>query len=339
MTHMLPLLCLTLLASTTLAQDNPTKVPVVPPSANFELVGELGTKLGSTVTLEGIIVEGRFKGYEGGPNLLVQKIDGVGTQRVVQLPVSPYFGKFGEKISDKAALPKIANGLTFRLRGYETGGFVGIPSDAYGEAGIPLQTTGFYFRNSFVVFNGEKIDALVWSPLDFIDKDALLSGTARNHNDSAMIESDSWKLLVDGVEKWDESEVGKLAEAFGTVSKTASENVFTLKNASKRLVLLGDQVGRPVVLRGTARSLNGHWWFNYRGTDMYVEKMSELPNWTGNNHWRPIEIFGNLEEDLLPRIDQISLKHERDLKKYYIVRNPKWKPIDGLLTPETPPKK
>ena len=143
-----------------LTQNNRIPVQISNPNNQYELVGELGKKLGSTLTVRGIIVDGDDKGYEDGPNLVVQMINDSSIQQLVQIPVSPYFGKFGVK-----PLPKLKNGATYRLRVYETGEFVGIPSDAYGEAGIMLQTSGFYFRNRLMVISGEKIDPIEWSPI------------------------------------------------------------------------------------------------------------------------------------------------------------------------------
>ncbi|WP_261361724.1 hypothetical protein [Aeoliella straminimaris] len=40
---------------------------------------------------------------------------------------------------------------------------------------------------------------------------------------------------------------------------------------------------------------------------------------------------------MLPRLDQVSLKSDRDLANYYIVREPRWEPLrGGLLFPELP---
>lgn len=102
-----------------------------------------------------------------------------------------------------------------------------------------------------------------------------------------------------------------------------------------QLLKLDDQLGKIVKLRGRAISLNGYWWFTYHRTDIYVENMENLPNWTVNNHFRPIEITGILDQAVLPRIDQIMLKTNRDNKLYYIIRKASWTPIsEELLAPE-----
>ena len=93
-------------------------------------------------------------------------------------------------------------------------------------------------------------------------------------------------------------------------------------------------VGQPVALRGTARSINGHWWFDYRGVKLYVEEMERLPGVNSELHAEPVLVTGVLEEAKLPDIDQISTKNKPDLKKYFIVRKPTVKRIEALLGPE-----
>ena len=319
------------LVSPVLAQVEKATVSLTSRTGDFELVGDLGVKLGETATVTGIVVEGPFKGYEGGPNLIVQQINGESNQLGTRIPLTPYFGKFGGE-----RLPVLENGKTYSLRVYETGEFVGKPRDAYKEAGIMLQTTGFYFRNRLSVISGSKVESITWDPGSFVGRNALLAGIAANENDVPFIKSTKWKLELRGVEKWTKEQLGKNAEVYGTVSVKQSPNVYAVDNCQHRLVELSDQIGKTVSLRGTARSLNGHRWFNYRGTDMYVENMEKLPEWTGSNHWRPMEITGTLEQAEMPRIDQISLKPDRDLDTYYIVREPRWTPVENLLAPELP---
>ncbi len=317
------LLCVTVMTAICIAQE-----------ANIPSVGRLGLKLGKTATVEGTVIEGRSKGYDGGPNLIVKVINGKATQHQIQIPISPYFGKFGEKNFSGKSLPMVGNGSTYRLRVYETGAFVGVPSDAYREAGLSIQTSGFHFRYYLKVLSGDKIDAIVWNPVQFLDQDALLSGVAKNENDVATIQSSGWKLILADVDQWTDAQTGKHAEVYGTVRATESKDTFRVENCRPRLTKLEDQLGQSVALRGTARSINGHWWFNYRGTDLYVEGMDKLPNWTSDNHWRPMEITGTLEKAELPKIDQITLKTDQDLRTYYIVRRPKWTLLKELLSPE-----
>ncbi len=131
-------LVLMLISIVCFTQDKRIPVQINKQDTWFKIVGQLGEKYGTTITVTGIIVEGDSKGYADGPNLLVQIINDKPTQLPIQIPVSPYFGEFGEGL-----IPKIKKGFTYRLRVYETGEYVGVPSDAYEEAGITLQTSGF----------------------------------------------------------------------------------------------------------------------------------------------------------------------------------------------------
>jgi hypothetical protein len=320
-----------LLYNSCLCQNNVTQVQITNPNKQIELIGQLGKELGRTLTVQGIIVDKSSKGHQGGLNLTVQTINDSLIQQLITIPLSPYFGKFGV-----SPLPKFENGSTYRLRIYETGEFVGIPTNAYEEAGIIMQTSGFYFQNRLIVISGKKINPIEWSPNNFIGQNALLSGIAKNKNDTAFIKTSKGKLRLIGCRKWTESEIGKLAEVYGKIEPTEADGTYNLRNCNPRLVKLEDQIEMIVKLRGRAISLNGYWWFNYRGTDIYVERMEELPNWTIDNHFRPMEITGILEQAVLPRLDQITLKTNRDSKLYYIIRKPSWTPLEKLLAIEDP---
>lgn len=52
--------------------------------------------------------------------------------------------------------------------------------------------------------------------------------------------------------------------------------------------------------------------------------------------WGEKEIRGRLEKARLPRIDQPSLKPNRDLHEQFIVRDAAWSPRPSLLSPERP---
>ncbi len=323
------LFTLLLLDSAGKTQDSLLKVNIVDPGPKTILTGELGQPLGSILTVCGVIVDGPDKGYEGGPNLVVHMINDSATQVPIQIPVSPYFGKFGDY-----RLPIIKNGNTYRLRVFETGEYVGSPAGDFKETGVAIQTTGFYFMNRLVVLSGEKTAALFWHPAQFTGRYALLAGTAANENDTAVIRSTTWKLKLLNCPKWTETAIGKRVEVYGKIKETPAKDIFYVENGQPRLIRLEDQLGKPVTLRGLAISSNGNWWFNYRGTDVYIEKMDQLPGWNGENHFKAMEITGILDQERLPRLDQISLKENRDLKMYYIVRNAGWTPVNQLLEPE-----
>lgn len=313
----------------------PVDVPVSKLGDKFRLVGKLGVELGEVVTVQGFVVDGPSKGYEGGPNLRVQRINGKATQQDIQIRLIPYFTDFGKEGVDGKDLPKLKNGTTYEMEGYETGRFVGIPGEAYKKAGIVLQTAGHHFLTYLTVYKVNAIDPIVWSPADFVDREALIEGKAVSRDKRAYIDGDGWKLLTDPVAAWPKEFEGKTVEGLGTVKK-ADSGEYKLEKGVTRLVRLEDQLGRSVELRGIAWS--SPWHFVYRGTDLYVEDMEKLPGWKGM-HGKPVVITGTLDEADMPDINWHNRDSNPPKKKYFIVRKAGWKPLDALLAPERAERK
>jgi hypothetical protein len=315
----------------------PQNVPVSELGTQFQLVGKLHSPFGRYITVEGVVVEGPFKGYEGGHNLRLQRIQNRATQEDIQIVIRPYFYKWGEKpFSSGQALPKLEIGKSYRMEGYETGGYVGTPAKAYREAGVALQTQHHYFRTEFVVVKAKRIDPISFAPGDFTGRRALLQGKAASHRDRALMLGNGWTVVVNNKKKWPLRLEGKTVEAYGLYNLTNDRTEFALVDGTARLVRLEDQIGQTVELRGTALSINDVWFFRYRGIDLYVENMTQLPGWSSENHERPMIIRGVLEKTKLPRLDQITEKPDRDLAEQYIVREASWEPIPALLSPERP---
>ena len=294
--------------------------------------------LGKVVRVEGIVVEGPFKGLEGGPNLRVQRIPGRATQQDIQIQLRPYFTDWGKEAygGGHHSLPTLEMRKTYEMEGYETGDYVGVPAEAYKKAGFAIQTQRYYFRTELVVYRAKVIEPLHFTPADFEGRRALMQGTARTQDRRSVVEGDGWSVLVDPKAAWPKYVEGKLIETEGLYNPDEQRKRFTLVDGAWRLVRLRDQLGQTVALRGRPCSSNDVWWFHHRGTDIYVENMAELPGWTSENHWRPMIIRGTLGKAKLPRLDQVSLKSDRDLKEYYIVRNASWEPLPGLLGVERP---
>jgi hypothetical protein len=309
------------------AQHKPIEVAIG--SDKYRLIGKLHEPLGTVLTLQGVIVEGPSKGSEGGPNIRVQRINGRATQEDIQIKLNKGWTNFNVE------LPKLESGMSIELKGYETGKFVGTPEEALKALSLKPQVyNSLVFIHEFIYHHAKRIDKICFSPADFVDREVLIDGRAVSRDRKAFIAWDGWVLLVDENAPWPKGSEGKTAEGLGTVRKTDSPNSYRMEKGITRLVKLEDQLGRKVSLRGTAWSMNGQWWFNYRGTDLYVEHMEELPGWNAYLHGEAVCISGVLDEARLPRIDQISLKPDRDLKKYFIVRKASWKSIDRLLAPE-----
>jgi hypothetical protein len=91
-----------------------------------------------------------------------------------------------------------------------------------------------------------------------------------------------------------------------------------------KLVDLADQVGQEVSLDGELWSLNGHWWFDYRGSGIYlISEAGPQLAFANDDHGRNATITGKLLYQLRPSLEQISLKSDRDLVNTYVVRGAK----------------
>jgi hypothetical protein len=326
--------CILFVGAAVVIAAEPIDVPVNELGSKYQLVGKLHVPLGKVVTLKGVIVDGPSKGYEGGPNLRVQKIDGAVTQEDIQIQVIPYFGEFGRRRYDGKELPKLELGKSYELEGYESGHYVGKPEEAYRRAGLEIQTSGFYFLQYFDVYRAKQIEPVVFFPADFVGREALLEGKATNEHGNAYIVGNGWKLKVDPKANWPADFEGKRVEGRGTIRKADRAEEYDLEKGVSRLVRLEDQVGKKVNLRGRAWSLNQYWWFDYRGVDVFIDNLETVPGWDTKFRGEPIEFSGVLEEAMLPDRKEFTLVEKPRLKKQFIVRKATCKRLDNLLSPE-----
>ena len=306
----------------------PQNIPVERLGSEYRLIGKLHMPLGNVFQVEGVVVEGPSKGYNDGPNLRAQRIQGQATQPVIQIKLAPY--------SPARSLPKIEVGKTYQMEAYETGYYIGIPSEAL-KSGPSIQTCGHFFHTVLVYYKAKVIEPIHFAPAEFQGRHGLIEGIARTRDHQSVMEGNGWTVIVAPKTAWPKHVEGKLIETYGMYNPDANlynpdvkQKQFTLVDGTWGLVRLEDQVGHTVALRGRALEFNNMWWFRCRGTDLYVENINGLPGWTSANYGLPIVIHGTLDKAKLPRLDQISLKSDRDLKEYYIVRKASWEPLsDG----------
>jgi hypothetical protein len=305
------------------AQEKPRDVPVSEIGSRYRLIGKLQKPLGSVVTVQGVYVNAPFKSKMGGPNLRVQKINGRATQQDIWINLA------GPQESSELAF-----GKTYELGGYEGGGFVGISSEAYERFAKGISARGFHFRTRLFVYTSKPIDPIVWAPSDFVERKAMIAGRAVSQNNKSYIVSTDWRLLVDANAAWPKHVGGKQVEGWGVIRKTDQPKAYRLENGTTRLVRLEDQIGREVALRGRAWQMDGRWFFNYRGIDVYVDNTEDMPKRLRDPGAGPVLISGLLAEAMLPEIDEILFEKKPELRKQFIIRSPSWKPTDALLSPE-----
>jgi hypothetical protein len=220
-------------------------IPIPQLGKRYQLVGKLHVPLGATVRVEAVVVLGAAKGYEGGPNLRVQRIDGRAAREKIKICLEPYFSGWGEEAHV---------GKTYEMEGYETGDYVGTPREAYDKAGAIIQSVPYSFHEVLKVYRAKQIDPTTFGPRDFSDaRWALLQGTARSVDKMAWMKGDHWSVLV-SAEPWPADIEEKPIETFGIYNPRGAveANEFNLVDGKWRLVRLEDQGGRKVELRGRA---------------------------------------------------------------------------------------
>lgn len=314
----------------------PQKVPVSELGREFVLTGKLQVPLGKLAKVRGVIVEGPFKGYEGGKNLRVQWINGKYTQKYLRIPIESPFDLHPAEAEEDDKPVKLKYGHTYELDVYETGGYVGIPNAARRMGKLFAQTTNHYFRTEVVGVTAKKIAPITFTPEMFVGENVLLQGTATSEHGNAVMVGDGWKIIVMKDKSWPMHMEGKTIETLGVTGPDIGGKVYEFLKGDARLVFLKDQIGRDVELRGRAWSNNGNWWFEYRDSELDVEGMENLPGWEANNHGRSMFIKGRLEKTRLPPLRERPGAPGQQLKEFFIVRNPSWEPLPALLSPERP---
>lgn len=319
-------------------------------------LGDLGLKLNTPTTITVTTLEGPFRGFDGGPNLRVKKIGGVATQQMIQMPMRALKADAdaGWEQFEVPGNPALVQGKTYELRGYETGKYIddlGNPVDPSSlaqpsTADIHLSSTSStgeiepassesVFRNEFIVLEAKEVEPIVWSPADFVDREALITGTAKNVGKIAIIEGKDWKLAL-GPKPWEPWQVGRSAEAFCKIKTSNIPQTFVASDCSRRLTELQDQAGQSVTLRGIARTHNNMWWFNYRGTDLYFDSLNPRSDeYTTLQDWDTIEVTGLLQQAVLPPNVRYIRGYKDDRETVFILRGPAWK-ATKLTEMETP---
>jgi len=117
------------------AEDKPKPVTIA---------SMLGQGFGKIIVIEGKVIDDtdtRMRAHMGKKLLEVQKVNGQKMANPPQIQLSSFS-------FSKVDIPE--RGTLVQLRGYETGGFSGIPGKAFDD--IPMvATTGYFFKTQFMV--------------------------------------------------------------------------------------------------------------------------------------------------------------------------------------------
>jgi hypothetical protein len=113
-----------------------------------KVIGSLGYALGEVIIVEGVIADENYtkrKADVGKSLLRVRAVNGKPLKEEVIFDFSPFSG---------ADIRNPEVGARFKYTGYETGGFSGLPEQAFDY--VPrVPTAGYYFSTSFVILRDE----------------------------------------------------------------------------------------------------------------------------------------------------------------------------------------
>ncbi len=160
---------------------------------------------------------------------------------------------------------------------------------------------------------------------DFVDQKLKLEGTAAP---AGKFLHEKELIALEGLTGWPHSIEGRQIEVRGTVRRGSS--TCRMENPEWKLIQLNDQINQKVSLDGKLWSLNGEWWFDYRGERLYLTSdAGPVMAFKSDDHGRPARVSGLLLRQLRPAIEQISLKSDQDLVDTFVVRGAQVKYLDA----------
>lgn len=312
-----------LTAGFALADEPPIDVPIHQIGKQFRLIGELHWPIDQIIIVRGVVVEGPFKGHEGGPNLQPQVIQGVATQERIQIRLVG------------GGTDRLEIGQTYEFEGYEQIEYLGMHPEL-ADRGPSAQSASRHLRNDFVVINSKPIEPISLHPGQFEERDSLFPGVATSSDGKSLMVGDGWAVVVSDDEPWREEIVGKRVETFGQYKRLGTtrtgRDIYELTSGTWRLVELADQIGQVVELRGYPLQKTNDWLFVYRGTPILLEGISESPGWDGDLYGVPMAIRGELEFLSTPRIVSGGL-----LRVSYVIHEPSWQAVGLTLASDDIP--
>jgi hypothetical protein len=152
----------------------------------------------------------------------------------------------------------------------------------------------------------------------------------------AVMRGQGWTIIVNDETPWPKGVAGKKVETLGMYNRFPGNDLdrYLLIDGSWRPVRLADQLGEKVELRGTINGASRRFGFLFRDIQMYIDNLTELPEWTEKLWDRPVIVRGVLEKAKLPRMVPDGVSDKGEVAEHYIIRKATIEPIDSLLAPE-----
>lgn len=116
-----------------------------PSSTTFTVNSQLGKPFGEILEIEGTVIDGATigrKAYSNTTLIQVTHVQGTQLKEAITMKLS--------SLTNVGMMQSLSHGKTVKLLGYETGGFEGIPNEAFNHIQL-FTTTGFHFSHWFEV--------------------------------------------------------------------------------------------------------------------------------------------------------------------------------------------
>lgn len=310
------------------SQEDKQKVSINELGKNVDLLGELKLKLGTVTKVEGKLIEGQSKGYDDGFNFLIYKLNDTVTQFPIIIPINAYESQDVQKAFEQLKIDAF-----YQLNVYETGAYVGTPLEALKMTDQLIQTTDLYYRNELIVLSIQEIPNYQWLPQYFIGRKALLSGIAMNKKHDAYLIGDGWEMKLDNQPLWDQLYLNKQVQVFACNVNMEDQKSYSGIASNSRLINLNDQIDQTISLNGTLWSMNGRWWFTYRGQEIFLKNIQNLQNFSADLHGKSVELKGLLKLASTENSTKTELPYEF-FRSDYVLFAIEFKKLNQLLTPE-----
>ena len=299
------------IARETAARKKPAELPPKP----VEPPPVLGKARGTLMTISGRFIERDGHGVQADSLFRIMRIDRTATQEDLIIQVRRP-GAF--------APVDVIPGEHFAFRGFESGRWIG-PSGEALTAAIPGKSTRY--SPLFIVSRQPPIPPVTYSPDQFEGRRAWLQGTAVNADGRAALETQGWRAILEGAPLWPDAALGKKAEVIGKVERRSDGQGFVVTGAAAGLSRLEDQLGQAVTLRGRPRTRDGHWWFEFRGQNLYVDRHTAANGWRSDYRDREVLVSGRLEKRRQPRLDEVGGRAPTAQAEYFTVTAAQWSAV------------
>lgn len=255
----------------------------------YQLLGKTGKPFGEMSSIVAWISSKSYKG--AGKVALILEVDGRPVDEKIMLPISELWPEL-ELVESKETggvrgeyRDSLIEGETYRLSGFETGGFHGRPRAADCDPKrMAIGDGQFQFGCEYKACQSVLINFQP-DPGARVGRNAFIEGRAENRGERAVIVGEGWSLALTNTPAWKDWELKKRVNAVGVVQRGDKAGEYRLEPSRCGLSRLEDMVGRRVKVVGLAGVLkSGEPFLSYRDrwSSVVISDSSKGERWPHN---------------------------------------------------------